>query len=152
MDMLGILTRKQCEHVLSSELVGRIGCMSGKKMYIVPITFVFFDNYVYAHSKEGLKIDMLRKNPSVCFEVESRENMRNWRSVLVWGKFEELKNTPAKTKAFNILNDHLSPFPVSESLKPVPYEDPPGKIEKQYRPVFYRISVNEITGRFEKSS
>jgi nitroimidazol reductase NimA-like FMN-containing flavoprotein (pyridoxamine 5'-phosphate oxidase superfamily) len=28
---------------------------------------------------------MMRANPHVCFEVDHRENLANWRSVVAWG-------------------------------------------------------------------
>ena len=108
--MLGALTRVQCEHVLKCELVGRIGCAAADKVYIIPVTYVFHDKFIYAHSKEGLKIRMMRKNPKVCFEVESRESMRDWRSVILWGRYEELKSVSEQKKALKILSDHLLPF------------------------------------------
>jgi nitroimidazol reductase NimA-like FMN-containing flavoprotein (pyridoxamine 5'-phosphate oxidase superfamily) len=149
--MLGVLTREQSEHVLKSELVGRIGCYAAGKVYVVPVAYVFHDNYIYAHSKEGLKIKMMRKNIRVCFEVESRENIRNWRTVILWGKYEELKTSLEQKKAMKILNDRLLPFSLSESIKPMDYMDPPHQIEKEHKPVIYRISVEEITGRYEKT-
>lgn len=149
--MLGELTREQSEHVLRSELVGRIGCYAAGKVYVVPVTYVFYDNYIYVHSKEGLKIKMMRKNPKVCFEVESRESIRNWRSVIVWGKYDEIKTLQEQKKAMKILNDRLLPFSLSESLRPVEYMEPPHQIEKEHKPVVYRISVDEVTGRYEKT-
>jgi uncharacterized protein len=149
--MLGILTREQCEQVLIGELVGRIGCTAAGKVYIIPVTFVFHDKFIYAHSKEGMKIRMMRKNPKVCFEVESRESMRDWRSVILWGRYNELKSLSEQKKAMKILNDHLLPFLLSESLRPVGYVDAPREVERERKPVIYRISIDEITGRFEKS-
>ena len=143
------MTREQCEHLLKTELVGRIGCCVGKKLYVVPVTYVYHDNFIYARSKEGMKVDMMRKNPNVCFEVDSRLNMRNWRSVIVWGRYEELKTMAEQKKGMKILNDVLAPFALSESLKPTEYVEP-HKIERERNPVVYRISVDEITGRFEK--
>jgi uncharacterized protein len=149
--MLGALTRVQCEHVLKCELVGRIGCATADKVYIIPVTYVFYDKFIYAHSKEGLKIRMMRKNPKVCFQVEIRETMRDWRSVIMWGRYEELKSVSEQKKALKILDDHLLPFLLSESLRPVGYVDAPRQVERERKPVIYRISIDEITGRFEKS-
>ena len=149
--MLGELNREQCEQVLRHELVGRIGSHAAGRVYVVPVTYVFFEGYIYAHSKEGLKIKMMRKNPKVCFEVESRVSMRDWRTVILWGKFEEIKTLPELKKAMKILIDHLSPFALSESVKPTPYRDAPRQVVKERQPVVYRISIDEITGRFEKS-
>ena len=49
-------------------------------------------NILYAHSLEGLKISIMRKNPTVCFQVDTMKDMADWESVLLWGTFEELTN------------------------------------------------------------
>lgn len=149
--MLGELTPDQCKHVLKSELIGRIGCYAAGRIYVVPITYVYMDNYIYAHSQEGLKVRMMRKNPKICFEVESRDSMRNWRTVIIWGKYEELKTLAEQKKAMKILSDRLLPFTLSESLKTKENMEPPYRVEKERKPVVYRISVDEVTGRFENS-
>ena len=81
--MLGALYKPQIDHVLHSQVVGRIGCYADGKLYVVPITYAYDGKYIYAHSKDGMKIKMMRKNPHVCFEVDVMENMANWRSVIV---------------------------------------------------------------------
>ena len=129
--MLGVLTREQCEQVLRRELIGRIGSYGAGKVYVIPVTYVFRDGYIYAHSKEGLKIKMMRKNPKVCFEVESRDSMRDWRTVILWGKYEELKSQAEVKKAIKILTDHLSPFALSDSVRPAAYLDPPRQVVKE---------------------
>ena len=50
-----------------------------------------------------------------------------------------------------ILSDRLFPFQVSEAVKPAGLNDPPLKVEKERKPIFYRISVDEISGKYEKS-
>ncbi|MDC1504172.1 pyridoxamine 5'-phosphate oxidase family protein [Winogradskyella sp.] len=86
--MLGNLNSRQIEHVLQSLIIGRIGCHADNKTYVVPVTYAYDGTYVYGHTKEGLKIEMMRKNPSVCFEVDVMENMSNWRSVIAWGNLK----------------------------------------------------------------
>jgi len=94
--MLGKLSDVQIEQVLHEQFVGRIGCYADGKIYVVPVTYVYDDAYIYAHSKEGLKVQMMRKSPQVCFQVDAMENMTNWRSVIVWGEYQELKRKRAK--------------------------------------------------------
>ncbi len=149
--MLGDLTREQCEHVLKRELVGRIGCSGGEKIYIIPVTYAFHEQFIYAHSKAGLKIKLMRKNPKVCFEVESRDTMRDWRTVILWGTYIELTSAVEQKKALKILNDHLHPYLLSESLRPVGYMNAPREVERERKPILYRISADEMTGRFERS-
>lgn len=148
--MLGTLTRKQCEYVLRSELVGRIGCYAAGKVYVVPVAYVYHKEHIYAHSKEGLKIKMMRKNAKVCFEVESRESLNKWRTVILWGKYEELETLQEQREVKRILQDRFMGYTMSDTVMPNPYTNSPGEVEKARKPVFYRISIDEITGRFEK--
>lgn len=68
--MLGELNTEQIELLLKSEVIGRIGCCADNKVYVVPVTYAYDGTHVYAHSKEGMKIRMMRKSPEVCFEVD----------------------------------------------------------------------------------
>ena len=145
--MIAQLTSEQMNQVLTSQVVGRIGCHFKGRTYIVPVAFAFDGSHIYAHSKTGLKINMMRKNPRVCFQVDMIENMANWRSVIIDGEFEELKTMSLQLKAYELLKGRLTPFVTSEAAKPV-QSPPPG--EKKMRPVFFRISIEEKTGRYEK--
>ncbi len=91
--MLGELNKEQVEQVLKTEVIGRIGIYADKKIYVVPVTYAYDGTYIYGHSKDGMKIKMMRKNPQICFEVDVMQNMSNWQSVISWGEFEELKDT-----------------------------------------------------------
>ena len=88
--MLGNLTSHEIEQLLQSQILGRIGCHAEGKTFVVPIAFAYDGKYLYGHSKEGMKVDMMRRNPKVCFEVDKMENMANWQSVIVQGEYEEL--------------------------------------------------------------
>jgi nitroimidazol reductase NimA-like FMN-containing flavoprotein (pyridoxamine 5'-phosphate oxidase superfamily) len=149
--MLGELTPEQINAVLFSEVVGRVGCYSEGRTYVVPITYVFDGDAVCTHSAEGLKVRMMRANPQVCFQVDQRENLANWRSVVAWGVYEELHGKEA-LDALQILVARLMPLVTSETLRlpdhlslasAKPIADAP-------KTVVYRIRLTERTGRFEK--
>lgn len=147
--MLGKLTSEQCEQILSSEVVGRIGCYADREINIVPITYVFDKGFIYAQSKEGNKIDMMRKNPKVCFQVDRIDNMANWRSVIGWGVYEELKTREEQEAALRILRERLSPLTTSDSVRPSQFANP-HEVRRERRPVLYRIALEKLSGRFEK--
>jgi nitroimidazol reductase NimA-like FMN-containing flavoprotein (pyridoxamine 5'-phosphate oxidase superfamily) len=150
--MLGTLTSDQIDHVLQTEMIGRIGCYDGKEVYVVPVTYVYHDGYVYAHSKEGRKVQVMRKNPDVCFQVDAMDNMANWRSVIAWGKFEELVGEKAQKEGMKILTDRLMPLLTSETVRPTHgLSRPPEILEKGYKAVAYRIKIKKSSGRFEKT-
>lgn len=122
--------------------VGRIGCHANGRTYIVPITYAFDGERIIGHSADGLKLEMMRANPDVCFQVEQVENLGNWSSVIAWGKFHELKDAEAMS-AMNLLMEKLKPHVASETAMPshgFSTKAPP-------RAVVYAI---EKTGRFEK--
>jgi|SRR5688572_9101500 len=150
--MLGKLTDAQIEHVLHTQFVGRLGCCADGKMYVVPVTYVYDDGYIYAHSKEGLKVQMMRKNSQVCFLVDAMENITNWRSVIVWGEYQELKGEKDQKAGMKTMIDRLAPFMISETVRPLQsYPHAPETVEKGFKAIAYRIKVTESTGRFEKT-
>ncbi len=152
--MLGDLTRAQIEKVLFSEVIARLGCVDGDRAYVVPVTYAYDGRFVYGHSAEGEKIRLMRRNPSVCFEVERVEDLANWQSVIAWGSFEELHGETA-TEASRFLAARLHPFTGSRSAPlevPLPQcaGPPPGR--PSGRPiVVYRLRLTEKTGRYERA-
>lgn len=66
-----ITDRETIESILREAPVIRIGMANGGMPYVVPMNFAFRDGSIYLHSaRYGLKMDMIRRNPQVCFEVE----------------------------------------------------------------------------------
>ncbi|MBL6446645.1 pyridoxamine 5'-phosphate oxidase family protein [Fulvivirga sp. 29W222] len=149
--MLGNLTDKQIDYVLYSQTIGRIGCYADGEVFVVPITYVYDGQYIYAHSKEGRKIEMMRTNKKVCFEVESMDNLANWRCVILWGTYEELTDPAEHKKGLQALNDRFIPLITSETTHPHPPTTIPQVVEKVKKPIVYRIKVERKTGKFEKS-
>jgi nitroimidazol reductase NimA-like FMN-containing flavoprotein (pyridoxamine 5'-phosphate oxidase superfamily) len=151
--MIGAMTQEQIDRLLRSEMIGRIGCCSGSKVYVVPVTYAYDNGFIYAHSSEGRKVQMMRQNPNICFEVEQVANMSNWQSVIVQGTFEELIGEDA-SRAMELLMERFLPFMgmTSETLMPSHDGDPRAVHGSQYgnhTAVVYRIRVTEMTGRYE---
>lgn len=67
------------------------------------LTFFRTRKYIIAHSREGQKIEILRKNPVVCLEVDLIHNLSNWESVILWGKYEEITSQPDRHYALDLL-------------------------------------------------
>lgn len=148
--MLGEMNNTQCEHVLQSCLIGRIGCYHSGKVYMVPISYAFANGYIYACSKEGQKIEMMQKNPKVCFQTDQVDDLRNWRSIIAWGTFEEVTRLQDQDKARKILTDRFHVFQTGDTLQPADVSAE-GIHNKEQKPVLYRIKIDEISGRFEKN-
>jgi uncharacterized protein len=149
--MLGTLNRSQIDEILGSQAVGRIGCHANGRTYVVPINYVYDGaSSLYFHSTEGLKIQMMRANPSVCFEVDVVFDMANWQSVIAWGRFEELTGEAA-TNGLELVLKGLLPFITGETTTPSHGVSPAAHLEKLRTEVIVgRLTLTEITGRFEK--
>lgn len=148
--MLGELTANQIEAVLHREVVGRIGCHADDITYIVPTTYAYDGEFVYGHTIEGMKIDIMRKNPKVCFEVDTIENMSNWRSIIAWGTFEELKTKEERGSGMQQLIDRVMPLLTGETTISHSMTDGHGKYVEAMKGVVYRIKLTKKTGRYEK--
>ena len=152
--MLGKLNLDQLDHVLANNVTGRIGCTDGQKVYIVPVSYAFNNAYLVIHSKEGMKIDMMRQHPHVCFQVDEIANLTNWRSVILWGAYEEITDPKEKFYAMKFLISRLAHLQVSETAGVSQmHEEMAGerKPENIIRPIIYRIRISEKTGRFEST-
>jgi nitroimidazol reductase NimA-like FMN-containing flavoprotein (pyridoxamine 5'-phosphate oxidase superfamily) len=84
------LTPAEIATLLEEELVGRIGCHADGLTYVVPVIYAYDSGSVYVLSTEGQKVEMMRANPDVCFEVDRYEGPGRWRSVVAQGRYEEL--------------------------------------------------------------
>lgn len=150
--MLGALSEVQINNLLVSQAVGRLACVRGRKPYIVPVTYVFDGETIIGQTREGTKLDMLRKNPNVCFEVDAMTDMSNWQSVQVHGTFIELSGTEADEARVYLFNNimHLM---TGATVHPHEHgEQAEVEDSNRVKPVMYKIKIKEKTGRFEKGT
>ena len=152
--MIGELTEAQMDHMLRTECVARIGCYDGDRTYVVPISYVFDEGFIYAHSGQGLKIEIMRSNPEVCVEIDHVDDLANWQSVIAWGSFEEMTRSD-REEAMALLVGRLTPL-ISErgGHLPHPWDAHGGAADHiLYRAsrhgVVYRIRLTEKTGMYE---
>ena len=116
--MIGHLTDEQIEEVLQSNIFGHLGCNDGKKTYVVPINYVYDGKHIIAHSIEGMKIQMMRENSDVCFVVDELKNQTHWKSVILWGEYQELTNERDRYQALKLFVDKMLHSKISETSVP----------------------------------
>ena len=148
--MFGILDTGKIEKVIKENVIGRLGCYWEGKMYILPISYAYDGQYLYAHSLEGLKITIMRRNPTVCFQVDTMKDMADWESVLLWGTFEELVDEKDIDEAVKSLMNRRLPLISSETVKLSPEWPFHTGDYSTISGVFFRIKITEKTGRYEE--
>ena len=107
------------EAIIKKALICRLGLSDGENPYIVPLSFGYKDKTLYFHSAAtGKKIDIIRENPRVCFEIDinseiiKAEDACKWgmryQSVIGYGKAVLLQNAEEKREALKIIMSQYS--------------------------------------------
>jgi uncharacterized protein len=149
--MMGKLDNNQIEDLLQHEIIGRIGCHADGVTYVVPISYAYDGKYIYGHTEEGMKINIMRKNPRICFQVDKLTNMATWKSVIAMGEFEELSEPETRQYAVQQLINGRLPALTSETVKLTPEWPFKGGYPPWADGIIYRIEVKEKSGRYENN-
>jgi hypothetical protein len=148
--MFGTLNNEEIESILSRQLIGRIGCNANNTTYVVPISYAYDGEFIYPLTREGMKVNFMRQNPHVCFEVEDIPDLGNWKSVICWGEYEELPNRTERHQALLLLHDRQLPVVTSATTKLSPsWPFRPDDIDS-VRGIVFRIRIYKKTGKYEK--
>ncbi len=74
------------QEILLNSRICRLGLVDKGEAYIVPVNYAFKDGYIYVHSAaEGRKMELLKKNPKVTFEVEYSSEIVKGEVPCKWG-------------------------------------------------------------------
>jgi nitroimidazol reductase NimA-like FMN-containing flavoprotein (pyridoxamine 5'-phosphate oxidase superfamily) len=136
-----VLREDEAREVLSAGRIGRLGCIGNGEPYVVPINYVFDDESIYSHSLPGKKIELLRAHPRACLQVDEIQDDFEWRSVIAYGNFEEVR---VQSDRGVVLSKLLARFPLLTPVESVMAQDasPPNS-------VVFRIRIDRITGTAE---
>lgn len=149
-DMLGELTSDEIGKLLKRNVIGRIACTDGLEIVILPINYRFDQDSVLCYSLEGHKVDLMRKNNSVCFEVDEITRSNDWKCVVINGIFEEITDERELTDLRPYYTEYMLRKKVS--LTALPPIDQEHSVQNQAHSsqVFYRIRFSKVSGRFER--
>jgi nitroimidazol reductase NimA-like FMN-containing flavoprotein (pyridoxamine 5'-phosphate oxidase superfamily) len=132
-----ILPPEQIEELLERSIIGRIACCGhgstgDGRPYVVPIAYAYDGDAIYAHSGPGRKLDFMRAEPRVTFEVDEGTAPDQWRSVIVEATFEEIAEEAERDKALKTLYPGPDLIPTLGAMTTV-----------------FRLAITEKSGRYE---
>lgn len=141
-----ITERKEIDAILSTSKVMHLALSADNVPFLVPLYFVYDGTAVYFHSaKVGTKIEILRQNPLVCFEVcqelgfveadEACDFEARHRTVIGIGRAGFIEDYQEKTK---ILKNIIARFTERE------FDLPEGNVN---RTAVVRIVIDSIRGK-----
>lgn len=138
---------KTIEAILQKATIVRLAMVDNGMPYLLPFNFGYSENCIYIHSAPaGKKIDVLRQNPEVCFEVEDgtatveSDIACRWstmyRSVIGFGKVEFVTGFDEKQQALNIImQQHGAPANMEFDPKEVDFI------------VVLKLTIESMTGK-----
>ncbi len=147
------LTQAECEEVLGSHYYAHLGCVENDQPFVFPITYLYLEGYFYGYTQEGKKVEIMRKNPNICIQVEQvNGGLVEWKSVMCWGFFEEIID-PEEIQSIRLLlaDQHgkilveQGKMEISPMVK-IMQERPDEEIKSS---VVYRMKPVRITGKGE---
>ncbi|MCA1793609.1 MAG: pyridoxamine 5'-phosphate oxidase family protein [Desulfobacteraceae bacterium] len=141
-----ITRTEDIEEILKQGQVCRLGFAYRNVPYIVPMNYGYQDSALYFHSApEGRKIDLIRANPLMCFEVDEQVKINKAARACDWGvSFKSvigtgtarILETPAEKKAgLDIIMAHYSD-------RSFYYPD-----EKLAKTTVIQVTIHEMTGK-----
>jgi len=81
-----ITDRQEIDDVLNRAQICHLGLVDGQEPYVVPLSFGYDGRCLYFHSAvEGRKLDLIRRNNLVCFQVETDVALVPGESACEWG-------------------------------------------------------------------
>ncbi len=137
MGKIYVLGDDEIERLLSTALVGRIACCATSvdgedRPFLVPLAYGYDGESAYAVSGPGRKIEVMRAQPKVSFEVDEAVAEDRWSSVIADGEYEELLDEEERWHAHRVLFGE-------DSDRPMFRDDQ----------IVYRLRLTRKTGRFE---
>ena len=135
--MIEVMTPSEINEFVLAQKVGRIGCHRDGETYVVPVIYAWRDDCLYVYTTEGKKVEFMRRDARVCFEIDDYLASGSWRSVIIQGTYEDLRGEDA-ARALAILTEQVRPKSSGRG------DDDRGGGRLA---VAFRIRANDVTGR-----
>ena len=141
-----ILDPEVIHHILKQAQVCRLAMCLHDQPYIVPLCFGYHEKTLYFHSAaSGKKIELLRQNSNVCFEVDIEQRLKpansackwgmQYRSVIGLGRAYFISEVEEKRQALDIIMAHYGEKSSSYSNSAL------------RKTTVFKVVISEITGK-----
>jgi uncharacterized protein len=136
------MTEQECRAMLARGNLARLACARNNQPYVVPIHVDLDDEFLYGYATLGQKVEWMRQNPLVCLEMDELTSHGQWASVVVFGQYEELPDTPGFEYSRRVAEHLFQRHPSWWEPAWIPVAT-----HEQRAPVVYRIRIGRVTGR-----
>ena len=114
-----IKSKKEIESILKAGRVCHVGFADGDTPYVLAFNYGYKNGAVYIHcAPEGRKMDIIRKNPKVCVEVDTETMLLEaqepcaygfkYKSVVARGRAVIITKRADKIKGLSVIMKHMT--------------------------------------------
>ena len=139
------LDARDAEQLLSTHHTGRMAFAFHDRIMMTLVNYVYENGWIYARLEQGPTLSTLQHRQWVAFEVDEIHGVYDWRTVIVHGSVQFLKNDRSSPEwrdfnhALGLLRGQVSSI--------LTHDDPhPERLQ------IYRIHLDEVLARESKSN
>jgi nitroimidazol reductase NimA-like FMN-containing flavoprotein (pyridoxamine 5'-phosphate oxidase superfamily) len=137
---------EEIEQVIKKAKVCRLGLVDNDGAYIVPVCFGYDRNNLYFHSApEGRKMELIKKNKRVCFEIDTDVEIVNAEKPCGWTtKYRSVIGTG---RAYILEKDEEKVHGLSLIMRQYSEGKPSLDFEKLDSVLVVKIDIESMTGK-----
>lgn len=109
-----IVDERIINEIMNKSLICRLAFFDHEYPYIIPMNYGYKNEDLYFHcATEGKKIDLIKQNNKVCFEIEQEHEIiksdtsckwtTKYRSIIGYGKIEIISDNNEKIKGLDVI-------------------------------------------------
>lgn len=149
--MITSLNIDDCELVLNQHYIGHLAYIYQNKPFVLPITYLYYNDKIICYSGDGHKINALRQHSAIAMEVSEITSINNWKSVVVHGTYQELKGSNAKALLHEFSLGVKDVIMRKERRDLDFIREFSAKIEGDEIAIVFIINIDEITGKIRRN-
>lgn len=147
--MIKSIDKTQCSEILKDNYLGYLSYTSGNMPFTIPITYFYNEkeNYIICYSGLGHKINSMRKQIAISLCVADIFSAKKWQSVLVHGRYDEIRGGTAKLYLHEF-SLGVKSIILQKERKDLDFiSEFSSKIYNEDIPIVFLIRIDEMTGK-----
>jgi nitroimidazol reductase NimA-like FMN-containing flavoprotein (pyridoxamine 5'-phosphate oxidase superfamily) len=151
-----IIDQSELNQIIARNKYATLALCHNNEPYIVTLTYGYDNNTktLYFHcSKEGLKLDFIKKNPNTCLTIiedngfDSKTCNHPYTSLVIRGKIELIYDTEESNNAITLMIDQLE---FENKERPLGKLNQNNKVYQNLQMV--KVEIMEITGKEKRKN
>jgi nitroimidazol reductase NimA-like FMN-containing flavoprotein (pyridoxamine 5'-phosphate oxidase superfamily) len=140
-----MMSYDECTALIKKRWLARLGCADRNVPYVIPVQYCCSGDRLYVFTLPGKKLDIMRRNPHVCVQIDQLKSRHSWKSVVADTRFIDLSTEECreeKDQAWSLLAKHIDWWEPG-ALKPA------GKVADTplHKHIFFALEILDLSGR-----